>query len=84
MKVINNQDKVAQKINELKLEGVEAVGDDGSVCIQVSGNESRVKEVASIINEKFGNLSIGDGVQEGDLFINADDCNIHEELGDLL
>lgn len=76
----HNQDKIALKINNLKLAGVDAVGDDGSVCIQVAGNQDRVVQVAKIIMNKVGDVDTTDGVQTGGLWINADDCNIHDDL----
>lgn len=80
--VPNNQDKVANRINALGLTGVEAVGDDGSVCIQVSGSRQRVAEVAELLsNNPTINVSrVGDGAQEGTLWVNANDCNFHDEL----
>ena len=71
MKIINNADKLEKQINEMELVGVEAVSDDGSVCIQVEGSLERVKEVANIIGEKFARInSIGDGRQNGEFWIN--------------
>lgn len=73
MTTINNMNRVADTINALNLQGVNAVGDDGSVCIQVSGNEIRVREVATIINELSTLPSrVGDGVQEGGYWINSE------------
>lgn len=83
--MINNQDRIATSINQLELEGVEAVGDDGSVCVRVAGNRERVLEVANTINtHNFDSNGIGDGVQEGSIFINGDEAEIHDELFELI
>lgn len=83
-KVINNQDRIAAKINRLELDGVEAVGDDGSVCIEVVGDRDRVVQVARIINDlDFDANGVGDGVQEGVLWINGREAGltgIHDEV----
>jgi len=88
-KIPNNDQKIADIVNKIGLEGVEAVGDDGSVCIKVSGSKERVEEVARIISEdpkvqKASANGIGDGGQEGDLWINNYELGLHGELGDFL
>lgn len=85
-KVINNMDKIAERINNLSLEGVNAVGDDGSVCVQIKGDTNRVREVIDTMcaDPKIHVSRIGDGGQEGCIFINADDCNIHEDMEDVV
>lgn len=80
MKTINNQNKVAKQVNDLKLVGVSAVGDDGSVCIQVVGDKDYTVKVANIISDKVGDVSTGDGVQDGGMFVNNYDLNIHDDL----
>jgi acylphosphatase len=80
MKVINNQDKVANLVNKLGIVGVNADGDDGSVCIQVKGDRANVIKVAKQIMNDVGDLDTGDGVQKGGMFVNGDDCNIHDDL----
>ena len=75
-----NQDKVADKINKFKLVGVDAIGDDGSVCVQINGDKNRVVEVANIIFDKVGDITTTDGVQDGEIWINGNDCNIHDDL----
>lgn len=85
MKTINNQDKIAKKINNLNLEGVIAVGDDGSVCVEVKGDKAYTKEVAEKIDSyQFDNQGVGDGVQEGGLWINNYEQKIHGELYDVM
>lgn len=83
MRINNNQDVVANRINELNLVGVSAVGDDGSVCVDVSGSSNRVSDVSSILAENFGQINIGDGIQSGGIWINANDINIHCELSEI-
>ena len=76
----NNQNAIARRINNLNLAGVQAAGDDGSVCVQVSGNEARVHEIANDILEHVGDVETSDGAQEGGIWINCDECNIHDDL----
>lgn len=77
-KVINNADKVAKAINALDIKGVEAVGDDGSVCVSVKGDAYAEQRVARIIYNQIGDIDIGDGVQDGCIVING------QELGDIV
>lgn len=70
MTVPNNQKEIAEKINQLGLVGVSATYDDGNVGVKVSGAKERIEEVANTINDHFGHYRIGDGAQEGDIFIN--------------
>ena len=78
--VPNNEDKVAKTINEMRLTGVEAVGDDGRVCIQIRGTRNHVAEMAEIINNSKLPTRVGDGVQEGGYWVNGTDCDFHDEL----
>lgn len=80
---INNQNKIASAINALGLDGVDAVGDDGSVCVQVKGDADRVTQVANLILKDIGDVATGDGVQTGGIFINGDDAGIHDDLFDV-
>lgn len=86
MRTINNQDRISDLVNGLNLVGVESCGDDGSVCVQVNGNESRVREVSRILSEnsRINRSRIGDGVQEGSLWINGVDCDLHGEVSDFV
>jgi len=84
MRTINNQDRIASRINELNLTGVEAVGDDGSVCVQVIGTEAHTRQVAQTIFNEIGNVDTGDGIQVGSIFINNDAQNIHDDLSGFL
>lgn len=81
-KVINNADKVAERVNKMFLEGhgVEAIADDGNVCVQISGTVAAVIMAARSICDKFGHLRIGDGAQEGEIWINGETADIHAEV----
>lgn len=76
----HNQEKIANKINALHLQGVEAVGDDGSVCVRIRGNTNQVRAIAGMILDAIGNITTTDGVQDGSIFINGEECGIHDEL----
>lgn len=80
MTKVNNQDNIAREINQLKLRGVRAVGDDGSVCIEVKGSRSYTIKIAKALDDKFGSLQVSDGVQFGDLWINNYDKQIHDDV----
>lgn len=81
MKIPNNQDAIAKRINDAGIDGVNAVGDDGSVCVQVDGDKARVQDVARILQSmNLDGGPIGDGVQQGDVFINGNDADIHDVL----
>lgn len=60
--------------------GVNACGDDGSVCIDVIGDRNHTIQVAQNILNVIGDVDTGDGVQTGGLFINNPDQNIHDDL----
>lgn len=85
MRVINNAEKIAKKINDLCIEGVGAVGDDGSVCIEVLGDEKYTRLVAKVIHEKVRvkHPRVGDGCQEGCYWINNYAEKIHGELQEI-
>lgn len=71
MKIPNNADKIANKINAMKIDGMSAVSDDGAVIINSNGSIESVKE---FIRNNFGEVKrIGDGIQEGGWWINAND-----------
>jgi acylphosphatase len=78
MTIPNNQKELAEKINGLELVGVDATYDDGNVGVRVSGAKERIQEVANVINDKFGHYRVGDGVQEGDIYVNG------QELSDVI
>jgi hypothetical protein len=40
--------------------------------------------VANRIMENIGNVLISDGVQNGVIFINGNDCNINDELSSII
>jgi len=84
MRTINNQDRIASRINELNLTGVEAVGDDGNVCVGVVGTEAHTRQVAQAILSEIGDIDTGDGVQVGCICINNDAQNIHDDLSAFL
>ena len=83
-RIPNNQDQIASRINAQYLKGVHAIPDDGSVIVEVKGDEERVQEVAAILYEQFGDRRIGDGVQEGSLWINADEAEIHDDVENIV
>lgn len=86
--MVNNQDKIAERINGLGYVGVSAVGDDGNVCVSIAnGSKEYVWDVAKAIESELSGLvglRTGDGVQEGTVFINCKEHQIHEELSDVL
>lgn len=85
MKIPNNQDKIADEINSMGINGVEAVGDDGSVCIEIKGSKEQVWDAAKAIEAKIKfHAEIGDGVQSGVLWVNADEAGVHKEFADVL
>lgn len=80
---INNQDQVANRINAMVVGRgweVEAVGDDGNVCVQIKGDRTHVIDMAKRINDAYGHYRVGDGVQEGTIFVNGEDCDIHDDV----
>ncbi len=81
--MINNDVKVVAQIEALGLEGVEAWADDGSVGVEVNGSEDRRVEVAKVLYEKFGDVHVGDGVQDSwGLWVNWKDENGVHRGGD--
>lgn len=76
MKIPNNQEKLVEKINKMNLYGVDAVFDDGSVFVRVSGTKERIWDVAKFVEAMFPeSISVGDGAQDGDIFINNDELS---------
>ena len=65
----NNQNEIAERIE--KECGVEAVADDGSVIVQGKQPLSMVE----ILIEKFGNVVVSDGVQQGSIVVNGKSIN---------
>ena len=81
----NNSTKVANQINAIGFRGVLAVPDDGSVCVEVFGDRARVLSVVEAINgRELDRNGISDGVQEGSIFINGEQAEIHDEIVDLV
>lgn len=74
-KVPNNQHAIARSLEAFgkKIDfRVTAVGDDGNVCVNVP--DSIIGErLAEVSRQWFGNTAIGDGCQQGAIFINHDD-----------
>lgn len=68
MKVPNNADKIAAKINAEFNQYMtqDAVSDDGAVIVH-----TKEKLLEYTLVKKYANRRIGDGVQEGGLFING-------------
>lgn len=76
-KVPNNQDKIAKQINASNWPDVKAVGDDGNVCVDILGDKVYTKVIAELLDLKFGKIKIGDGVQEGMVWINNYELGIY-------
>lgn len=74
--VINNVQKIVNEINNLDIWGMDAVAEDGSVCVRVTGSKARIWDVAKLIEAKFADVqSVGDGIQEGTIWINNDELS---------
>lgn len=84
MNVPNNDEKVLAEMREhLARNGFSGVtfwADDGSVGIEVEGSAEYTQKVAASINDKFGHLRIGDGVQEGEIIV----VNYKKKINDVV
>ncbi len=80
-RVPNNDSRIVNQIDRIIIDNnwsdVSSWADDGSAGVNISGDRNRVIEVCSIIWDAFnGNIpDIGDGVQQGSFWVNADDVS---------
>lgn len=80
-RVVNNQDSIANQISRMfRVSIAEAVADDGSVIVRCHGNLNQAIMVARRIMSEIGCVDIGDGVQDGNIWIVNEDRNIHAEV----
>ena len=74
-RVPNNDSKIERQINNIiqsnNWSDVNVCSDDGSVIISVNGGQERVNEVSSIVHSIIGNPEVGDGVQQGSVWVNG-------------
>lgn len=84
-KVVPHSDEAIQEIIlGMKIPAVyDVVCDDGSVMVAVNGKEEDVILTAKQIDGRVGHMRVGDGIQEGDVWINGIECDIHDTLSDV-
>lgn len=70
MRVPNNQELLANQIRSMF--EVEVVADDGSVIVNSHCSEDEEEAIRAFV--RAAGPRIGDGVQEGSLWINGEDC----------
>ena len=78
MRVLNNSRQVSSQLERLNVGRVWE--DDGSVGVEVE--DSRLNEVVSLLQSLNLPSSVGDGFQEGCVWVSNESGSVNQELSD--